>query len=302
MNSSPLNATHQFESATHDLHDPNPWLALYLDTSVPMAKDAKAALLKNSASRSRQFLLPLVRPLAKLAIMSFQVLKIFVPKSFTSSRFLHELIYRGLRTWVTPEANFMILRHFNIGSQLLQFIASNMPELEIPLQPLRPKRLEDLRDNVFLQHDLNIYNFIIRLNRELQHRGIEITKREPLNFDCITDDGFGIEPLRNSWSNFIDLETAIETYTPLYQLFLSDSDFWRACNSLQLDETIAIYAGKLLGDVGNLGLVNNKHPLVPLSTLQAGYRLMLHGLAAECLHATLVRKKRDQASALAAAR
>jgi hypothetical protein len=40
-----------------------------------------------------------------------------------------------------------------------------------------------------------------------------------------------------------------------------------------------------------VGLVNNKHPLVPLSTLQAGYRLLLHGLAAECLHATLVQIK-----------
>ncbi len=42
-----------------------------------------------------------------------------------------------------------------------------------------------------------------------------------------------------------------------------------------------------------VGLVNNKHPLVPLSTLQAGYRLLLHGLAAECLHATLVQIKRQ---------
>jgi hypothetical protein len=71
-----------------------------------------------------------------------------------------------------------------------------------------------------------------------------------------------------------------------------DSDFWRACNSLQLDETIALYASRLLGDTGYIGLVNNKHPLIPLSTFQAGYRLLLHGLAAESLHATLVEHKR----------
>ncbi len=92
--------------------------------------------------------------------------------------------------------------------------------------------------------------------------------------------------------NFLDLESAIEIYTPLYQLFLTDSDFWRACNSLQLDETVALYSSKLLGDASYVGLVNNKHPLIPLSTLQAGYRLLLHGLAAECLHATLVQIKR----------
>jgi hypothetical protein len=44
-------------------------------------------------------------------------------------------------------------------------------------------------------------------------------------------------------------------------------------------------------------LVNNKHPLIPLSTLQAGYRLLLHGLAAECLHATLVHLKRQTQAA-----
>lgn len=288
-----MQATEYFDGVSHNPQDPNPWLALYLDTSVPMAQEAKAALLKDGCSRSRQFMLPLVRPLAKAAIILIQVVKIVIPKRFTSSRILHELIYRGLRRWVTPEANFMIVRHFNIGSEILQFIATNLKELDIPMHPLRPKNLEDLRDNVFLQHDLNIYNFIIRLNRELRAKNIELGKRSNLNFDCISES-FGIAEMPKKWSNFIDLETAIELYTPLYQVFLTDSDFWRACNSLQLDETVAIYASKLLGDQGYLGLVNNKHPLIPLSTLQAGYRLVLHGLAAECLHATLVKYKRAQ--------
>ena len=78
----------------------------------------------------------------------------------------------------------------------------------------------------------------------------------------------------------------------MYQLLLTDSDFWRACNSLQLDETIALYATTLIGDHRFLGLVNNRHPIVPESTLGAGHRLMLHALAAECLHAYLVKQKR----------
>ena len=47
--------------------------------------------------------------------------------------------------------------------------------------------------------------------------------------------------------NFIDLQTAIELFTPVYQLFLTDNDFWRATNSLQLDETIGLYVATLLG-------------------------------------------------------
>jgi hypothetical protein len=99
--------------------------------------------------------------------------------------------------------------------------------------------------------------------------------------------------------NFIDLEAAIEIYTPMYQLFLTDSDFWRACNSLQLDETIALYATTLINDHRFLGLVNNRHPIVPESMLGASHRLMLHGLAAESLHAYLVKQKRKRAAMVA---
>jgi hypothetical protein len=298
-----MQVTEPFEQALYDPADPNPWLALYLDMSLPLSDEVKAALLANSGSRSRQFMLPLIRPAAKMTMMAFQVLKIFIPNKFTSSWILHRTIYWGLRTFVRADANYLIIRHFHIGSEILQFVASNVPGVQIPLNPLRPGNLEGLIDDTFLKHDLNIYNFLIRLNREMKAHGITLSKQDRLNFDCITDGPFQIDEasLPRTWHNFLDLESAIEIYTPLYQLFLTDSDFWRACNSLQLDETVAIYTAKLIGDPSYVSLVNNKHPLVPLSTLQAGYRLLLHGLAAECLHATLVQLKRQHRATAARA-
>lgn len=291
-----MDVTELYEKAPYNPDDPNPWLALYLDASLPLSDEVKAALLANSGSKSRQFLLPLIRPLAKLAIALLQIIKIVVPNKFTSSKICHWLIYRGLHAFVRPDANYLVLRHFHIGTEVLEFVAANVPGVSVPLNPLRPRDLADLQHDVFLRHDLNIYNFLIRLNREMKERGLRLTKQAHPNFDCITDGPFPIDEakLPNTWHNFIDLESAIEIYTPLYQLFLTDSDFWRACNSLQLDETVAIYASRLLGDASYVGLVNNKHPLVPLSTLQAGYRLLLHGLAAESLHAQLVQIKRLQ--------
>ncbi len=294
VSGTPSELIEDFERTAHDPQDPNPWLALYLDTSLPLSDEVKAALLANNRSRSRQFLLPLIRPVAKAFIILFQVLKIAIPNRFTSSTVLHWTIYWGLKYFVRPDANWMILRHFHIGSDILHFVASNVPGVQIPLKPLRPRTLRDLVDNVFLQHDLNIYNFIIRLNREMKARGIELGKQEKLDFSAVTEGQFDIDvnSLPKGRFNMIDLESAIEIYTPLYQLFLTDSDFWRACNSLQLDETIAIYTARIIGDSSPVGLVNNKHPLVPLSTLRAGYRLLLHGLAAESLHANLTALKR----------
>src|ERR1700716_2576962 len=126
-----MQVTELYEKAPHDPNEPNPGLALYLERSSPLSDEVKAALLANAGSRSRQFALPLIRPTAKLSMMLIQVLKIFVPNWLTSSRILHRTIYWGLRTFVRPDANYLILRHFHIGSEILQFVASNVPGVEI---------------------------------------------------------------------------------------------------------------------------------------------------------------------------
>ncbi|RZL45314.1 MAG: hypothetical protein EOP74_01710, partial [Variovorax sp.] len=55
------------------------------------------------------------------------------------------------------------------------------------------------------------------------------------------------------------------------------------------------YAATILAAPEHLVLVNNKHPLVPLSTLRAGHRLVIHGLSTEMLHSLLTRFKVAQA-------
>lgn len=117
---------------------------------------------------------------------------------------------------------------------------------------------------------------------------------EQLDFSMIREPALRIEDMPHGRTNVLDLQSAIEMFTPLYQLMLTDNDFWRACNSLQLDETIGIYAAQLLAAPQHLILVNNNHPLVPLSTLRAGHRLVLHGLSSEMLHSLLAQMKAAQ--------
>jgi len=261
-----------------------------------MDDEAKAALLISMRSRSREFFLPLIKPFLWVLAHLVTVFRLIFPKAFTSSKILHRLIYIGLKYFVTPEANFIILRHFHIGSELLAFIAANTPETDVKLNPLRPEILEDVLDDLFLNHDLNLFNFLINLNTQLRDKGIDISIPERIRFEMITDGPFPIHSFPKRWTNFIDVQSAIEIYTPLYQLFLSERDFWRASNSLQLDETIGLYVSRILGDAQYIGLLNNKHPLVPLSTIGAGFRLVLHGLAAETLHSVLREIKRRELS------
>ena len=283
------------EHIQHDPEDPNPWYALYLDQSTPLRPSVKERWLRDSSSCSRQYVLPFARPLAKICILVIQVIKAVSPIDWRASKTLHYLIVWGLKTFVRADAVELILRHFHVGSEILAFIANNVPGVKIPMNPLRPKNLDDLKDDLFLVHDLNLYNFVINLNKELQEKNLKIKPMDQPDFSMITEGEFNIEPQKNGFFSFIDLETAISLYTPIYQLFLTDSDFWRATNSLQLDETIGIYAATILKSQQHLLLINNKHPMVSMITHGAAFRLVLHGLSSEMGHWLLVEKKLEQA-------
>jgi hypothetical protein len=287
-----------FSMADYDPNDPDPWLALYLDQSLPIAPVAKNALLKGNRSWSRRWMFPIVRPAVFGFFLFVKLLRGISPHHPNLNGPLHKLIHWGLKTFCTPEANTLILRHFHVGTELLAFIKANAGPVEVETIPLRPRTLKDLEDNVFLQHDLNVFNFIIQLNASLRAQGRDLAPVDNLDFSMISDAPFELAPLPKGPLNFVDVQTAIEVYTPLYALFLPRADFIRAANSLQLDETVAIYIAKILGADYHLAFIKNGHPLVQLSTLQAGYRLMMHGLDCEGLHGWLRMIKARQAAGL----
>ena len=290
-----MTTQHDFLEQPHDPADPSPWLALYLDQSVPMAEVAKRAWLTDVSSRSRQFFLPLVRPLARLSMVVVQLFRLLLPRAFSSSSLLHRMLEWGMKRFLSRNANFLILRHFHLGSEILRFIGDNVEGVQVATTPLKPMTLSEVRNHIFVKHDINLFNFVIELNRQLNEQGRALAPRTPLDFSAISEQLPTFDDLPDSPLNFVDLESAIELYTPLYQALQTDHDFWRASNSLQLDETLGVYVSKLVGSTWQLALVNNKHPLVPMSILRAGHRLVLHGLATECLHALLVRAKREAA-------
>ena len=280
-----------FKTPQHDPVDPEPLRALAVERTLDLAPEATEAMLANVASRSRRLLFPVVNFFSRTLIRLLCLVRAVFPHAATSSRLLHGGIYWGLKMFVKPEANLLILRHFHLGSQVLGFIADNAG-VDIPRRPLRPLRLADLKDNLFVEHDVNLFNFIIEVNEALALQGKSFADLRGAGFDFGSIDAcVEVEAPPNKWHNVIDLETAIAAYTPVYQLLLSDADFRRAVLSLQFDETIATYVAALLDDPAHLHLVNNRHPLVADSRVDAARNLALHGLGTERLHRLLVRRK-----------
>ena len=289
-----------FDPRRYDAGDPDPWLALYLDHSLPIDPQAKRALLMGARSWSRRWLFPVSRPLVFLFFGLVKVLRAISPRYPNLNGLLHKSIHWGLRAFGSPECNTLILRHFHVGTELLAFMKANAgidPDL-VKTVPLKPLTLKDLEDNVFLQHDLNVFNFIIELNLALRAAGKEIMPPERVDFSMISDIDPEFERFPTGQLNRIDIQTAVEFYTPLYALMLPRADFMRASHSLQLDEIVGIYIGRILGTDYHMSFVKNGHPLVALSTLQAGYRLMMHGLDCEAMHGWLRVLKRRQAMGL----
>lgn len=287
-----------FDPAGYDPRDPDPWMALYLDQSLPIDDGAKRALLMGARSWSRRWMFPVSRPLVFLFFGVVKVLRAISPRFPNLNGLLHRTIHHGLRIFGTPETNTLILRHFHIGTELLAFMRINAGAADISSHPLRPTTLKQIEDNLFLQHDLNVFNFIIELNTRLRAEGREIMPPDVVDFSMISDAFAPFERFPTGPLNFVDVQTAVEFYTPLYALMLPRRDFVRAAHSLQLDETVAIYIARILGTDYHLSFIKNGHPMVALSTLQAGYRLMMHGLDCEALHGWLRLLKARQAAGL----
>lgn len=296
-----LHKSEYFENMKNDPRDPSHWHTLYLDKSIPFSVDAKAAFLYDSGRKSRQFLLPFVRVFSRFFIILMQLFKVISPNLINAPKLLHKSLYLGMKYMVSPEANYLILRHFYLGSEILKFIKDNVKEAgEIPMNPLKPLSVNEVKDNLFLEHDLNLYNFIINLNAAIAEKGLKVEKVDQPDFNALTVGEIPFDNFRDKWSNFMDLSTAIEIFTPVYQFFLTDNDFWRASNSLQLDEVIGIYATTIMGCPEKLIGLNNKHPMIPLPTYGAAFRLTLHGLSTEILHALLVDAKKQMTQDLVA--
>src|SRR5687767_14749161 len=86
--------------AGYDPADPDPWMALAMDRSLPFDAAAKADLIRDQASRSRRYLLPVVRPFARTLIALAWLIHVVSPHWPHAPRLLHRLIAFGMRRFL----------------------------------------------------------------------------------------------------------------------------------------------------------------------------------------------------------
>ncbi|HEY4028837.1 MAG TPA: hypothetical protein VGM25_00710 [Caulobacteraceae bacterium] len=82
-------AADPFDIGRFDPTDPDPWLALALDRSLPIDEGAKRALLLGDRSFCRRWLFPLWRPLIFAFFVTVTGLRMISPRWPNLNRTLH---------------------------------------------------------------------------------------------------------------------------------------------------------------------------------------------------------------------
>lgn len=271
---------------TRDRQDPNHWDALYADGGIPVDPVAKAYMVKDLQNWSRNYLLLPIKVIANIGLGTIMTVKRLLPFQFRSYWLMHQMAVWFLNTFATPEACYLILRHMSIGSNIINFLTDNGPDSDLPRATLYPRRVEDLADNAFLEHDIVLYNFVLdyhaaqRANPDwlakVHQRGIDFSNVRPIEID--------VDVTQRGWLQVLDMESALELFKICYSLCVTSREFQRAVLSLQFDESFAQYFSQLTNDYRWNHVVTNRHPLAPNSAFAAAHDLLLHGVLSEYLH------------------
>ncbi|MEM9003789.1 MAG: hypothetical protein AAGE59_09725 [Cyanobacteria bacterium P01_F01_bin.86] len=270
----------------HDRKDPQVWDAMYLDGAIPMDPLVKAYMVKDLRSWSRVYLLWPIKVMANLGLAMIMTIKRLLPFQFRSYRLMHQMAVWFLNTFTSPEANYLIVRHMAVESNIVNFLIDNGPDPTIARPQLYPLTVEELAANAFIEHDLILYNFVLDYHKtqpqdpawlsQVQARGLDYSGIKPIQVD--------IDVTQRGWLQVLDLESALEAFKICYSLCTTSHEFERAVLSLQFDESFGRYISKITGNSDWHSIITNRHPLAPNSPFAAAHNLLLHGLIFEYLH------------------
>ncbi|MCW6036905.1 hypothetical protein K4A83_11615 [Spirulina subsalsa FACHB-351] len=280
----------------YNRRNPNTWQVLYLDQAIPVDPVAKQYMICDLQNWTRNYLLIPIKITANLCLAVIMTVKRLLPFQFHFYGFMHQSATFFLKYFVSPEACYLIVRHISLGSNIVNFLIDNGPNPYLEKSNLYPQKVDDLAHNVFLEHDLILYNFVYdyhRAQQENPHWQAKL-KQRGINFKSIRPVSVEMNFKKWRWLRILDLESAIELFKVFYSLCLTSDEFERAVLSLQFDENFGLYFTQITGDSSWNHVISNRHPLAPNSPFQAARNLMLHGITTEYIHRYL-EIRRDQA-------
>jgi hypothetical protein len=267
-------------------HRGSPFLqAVAVDNSLPIDRAAVELWLRDIDNPLRWFVRPLLQLVfATLLHVTWALKRLPLPQ-FRAHGLLQWMICWFCRNAVSPEANLLILRHFATESNILNFLRDNCGAHDVPALQLYPQKIDDLLEHTFVRHDQELF----RMMRDLgpwdpaqwpkPPRQIKWSSWRPLTLD--------LRVVRPRVTQILDFETAHSLFMCLFCLLLTAREYRDSINGFNLDQSIAVRVGAMIGDPGLAELAYNKYPLYLVGPWNLSQRFLMHGFFTEHLHARL---------------
>jgi len=261
--------------------------AVAVDDSIPISPVAVGLWLRDLENPLRWIVRPLLQFVFAITLHVTWFLKRLPLPQFRAHGLLQRTICGFCRAFVSPEANQLILRHFATESNLLNFLRDNSHAREVEPLVLYPQRIDDMLTHSFVDHDQELF----RVMGELGRPEAGSLSRRPVDLDWThwraIHPELGVAPRR--WSQVVDFETAHALFMCLFCFLLTAEEYRDAINGFNLDQSIAVRIGGIIGDPTVVEMAYNKYPHYLVGPWNLGQRFLMHGFFTEYLHERLER-------------
>ncbi len=276
---------------------PTIWDSLRADPMLLVDRKALDMQLRDAQRWTRKYLLPLIRLGCLSTIFIVRILRRLSPFQPQSQWILNVVSIFFARRIISPEALYLLIRHFHVETNLINFVARNAGGTGIQEAGNKPDGPGDLGDvegvNATILHDANMFNFIVDLGHA---EGANLTERIPLeemDFSALEFPEPDVE-VSGRFLN-LDFESTLYMIVAFMTTFLHEDTAESAANSLELDESLLHIIANYTGDERFRNWAPLKFPNYIQWPKDVARSLFLHIMALEYAHTRLLQLKDEQA-------
>jgi hypothetical protein len=196
-----------------------------------------------------------------------------------------------LRRFVSPVAVTLLIRHFIIETNLLNFCVRNSADAAGAVGDiaLHPTTVADLGNRAVIEHDLNVYRVLFALGSHRRGEGAGMVSRpDPakLDFGMLDVPGIDPEPRTRRLLN-LDIQTALCLMNIPFAACLTPAEYRRAVHSLRLDASLLSILAEVTGDTTFLSWRPAGLPVRVDSNVDVPRLVYEHAVVCEYAHARL---------------
>lgn len=253
------------------------WEAMAADPSIPMERATLHQVIRDQRRASRALLYPWIRVLSRVMVTFIVGGKRICPIRFSAHATMDRMCLWFLRRFVSPTAVSLLIRHFIVETNLLNFCVRNARLPGGAAVSLRPVTLSGLGNRAVIEHDLNVYRVLLALGSAgmpvQPHRG-------DLDFGMLEVPEVDPEPETRRVLN-LDIQTALCLMNIPFAFCLTPGEYRRAVHSLRLDASLLSVLAALTGDDTFLGWRTALPPVRVDSNVDVPAMVYEHALVCE---------------------